>query len=270
MASGSARVMTTSQTIAARSFNWRGAVLPVLLLASWETAARLEPDSFVFVSFTKIARTLLEVVSSGELPSSLLASLRKALTALALGVVAGLSVGVLLASYRLLDRAVGPSLHALRQVPILGLAPLMGLWFGQGEVGKVLLVFLAVFYPVLLNSYAGIRNVDARLQDVARIYGLSRWQTFRSLYFPSLLPFLLTGISHAIAYAWIATVGSEMLLTAGAGIGNMMLRAQAGGRMDVVIVCVFAVLFMSMLIDRTMRRAGVRKTRWQDTVEDNT
>jgi sulfonate transport system permease protein len=245
----------------------RGAVFPLALLASWELAAALEPDSFIFVSFAKVGRTLLEVVFSGELPMSLLASLRKALLALLLGVVSGLAISSLLAASKLADKVVGPTLHAFRQVPVLGLAPLLGLWFGQGEFGKVLLVFLAVFYPVVLNSYAGLKSVDMRLLEVARIYGLGRWKTFQQLYFPSLLPFLLTGISHAIAYAWIATVGSEMLLTAGAGIGNMMLRAQAGGRMDVVLVCVLSVLVMSVLLDRGMRHVGLKKTRWQDTVE---
>ncbi len=245
----------------------RAAALPLALVAAWQLLS-LDPDrNYIFVPLTSVAESFVRVVASGELLLHLTSSLRKASLALVAGSIAGLSVGTGLASSTFLDRAFGPFLHAVRQVPVLGLAPLIGLWLGAGELAKVSLVFLSVFYPVLLNTYAGVKSIDVKLLEVSRLYGLNRRQTFRRVMLPALTPFLLTGLSHAIAFAWIATVGSEMLLTAGLGIGNMMQHAQVGGHMDVVLVCVICVGFTSMTIDRLVRRIGVRTTRWQDTAE---
>jgi len=116
---------------------------------------------------------------------------------------------------------------------------------------------------VLLSTYAGVRAIDPKHLEVARVYGLSRGDTFRHVEWPAMLPFLYTGLSQAVAFAWISTVGSEMLLTSGAGIGTLMQHAQAGGRMDVVIVCVVAVGALSMSIDLLLKRAGRSMMRWQ-------
>lgn len=241
----------------------RALLVPVLLAAAWQWLSSDPARAYVFVPLTSVARSALELVLDGELFWNVVASLRKTLLALFLGGAAGLLVGSALASSKLVDRAFGPLLHAFRQVPGLGLAPLIGLWFGTGELAKIVLIFLAVFYPVLLSTYAGVRAIDPKHLEVARVYGLSRADTFRHVEWPAMLPFLYTGLSQAVAFAWISTVGSEMLLTSGAGIGTLMQHAQAGGRMDVVIVCVIAVGALSMSIDHLLKRAGRSMMRWQ-------
>lgn len=241
----------------------RALSIPLLLAVAWQWLSSDPARSYVFVPLTSVARSAVELVLDGELFWNVIASLRKTLLALFLGGAVGLGVGSALASSKLVDRAFGPLLHAFRQVPGLGLAPLIGLWFGTGELAKIVLIFLAVFYPVLLSTYAGVRAIDPKHLEVARVYGLSRGDTFRHVEWPAMLPFLYTGLSQAVAFAWISTVGSEMLLTSGAGIGTLMQHAQAGGRMDVVIVCVLAVGALSMSIDLLLKRAGRSMMRWQ-------
>ncbi len=241
----------------------RALAIPLLLASAWQWLSSDPARAYVFVPLTSVARSALELLLGGDLFWNVLASLRKTVLALILGGAAGLAVGSLLASSKVFDRAFGPLLHAFRQVPGLGLAPLIGLWFGTGELAKIVLIFLAVFYPVLLSAYAGVRAIDPKHLEVARVYGLSRRDTFRQVEWPAMLPFLYTGLSQAVAFAWISTVGSEMLLTSGAGIGTLMQHAQAGGRMDVVIVCVFAVGALSMSIDLLLKRAGRNMMRWQ-------
>jgi sulfonate transport system permease protein len=241
----------------------RALAIPLLLAAAWQWLSSDPARAYVFVPLTSVARSAVELVLDGELFWNVVASLRKTLLALFLGGASGLLVGSALASSKLVDRAFGPLLHAFRQVPGLGLAPLIGLWFGTGELAKIVLIFLAVFYPVLLSTYAGVRAIDPKHLEVARVYGLSRGDTFRHVEWPAMLPFLYTGLSQAVAFAWISTVGSEMLLTSGAGIGTLMQHAQAGGRMDVVIVCVLAVGALSMSIDQLLKRAGRGMMRWQ-------
>jgi sulfonate transport system permease protein len=241
----------------------RALAIPVLLATGWQWLASDPARAYVFVPLSSVATSAVELLTGGDLFYSVLASLRKTLLALLLGGAAGLAVGSALASSKLVDRAFGPLLHAFRQVPALGLAPLIGLWFGTGELAKIVLIFLSVFYPVLLSTYAGVRAIDPKHLEVARVYGLSRKDTFRHVEWPAMLPFLYTGLSQAVAFAWISTVGSEMLLTSGAGIGTLMQHAQAGGRMDVVIVCVFAVGALSMSLDQLLKRAGRSMMRWQ-------
>ena len=245
----------------------RALLVPLVLAALWQTLSSDPARAYVFVPLTKVAKSAVELVLDGELVWNVLASLRKTLTALVLGSLAGLAVGSLLAASDRFERAFGPSLHAFRQVPGLGLAPLIGLWFGTGELAKIVLIFLAVFYPVLLSTYAGVRAIDVKYLEVARVYALDRSQVFRKLMLPAMLPYLHTGLSQAVAFAWLSTIGSEMLLTSGAGIGNLMQHAQAGGRMDIVIVCVIAVGALSMTIDHLLQRLGRRVMRWRDTAQ---
>lgn len=248
--------MTTSRWV-------KPLAIPLVLALGWQWLSRDPARAYVFVPLSSIAESALELLTGGDLFWNVLASLRKALFALLLGGTLGLFVGASLASSKLVDRAFGPLLHAFRQVPTLGLAPLIGLWFGTGELAKVVLIFLAVFYPVLLSTYAGVKAIDPKHLEVAKVYGLTRAETFRTVKWPAMLPFLYTGLSQAVAFAWISTVGSEMLLSSGAGIGTLMQHAQAGGRMDVVIVCVIAVGALSMSLDHLLKRAGRSMMRWQ-------
>lgn len=242
----------------------RGLLLPAALLLAWVALSRDRTYSYGFVPIGDLGRSALEMVLNGDLAAGLLASLAKTLAGLMLGAPAGVLVGAGMGSWPVLDRAFGPLLHAVRQVPYMGLAPLIGLWFGGGDVAKVLLVFLAVFYPVVLSTYEGVRNVDPKLVDVARVLKLDRRQVALRLVLPSVLPHLYTGLSQAIAFAWIATVGSELLLHAGLGVGTLMQAAEAGGRMDVVFVCVFSVALPSLAIDSLLGVAGRRLMRWRD------
>jgi sulfonate transport system permease protein len=245
----------------------RSAVLPLLILSTWAVFSRNRAASYAFVPLPDLGASLLEVVANGELPRSLVASLAKAMTALTIGTVLGVAFGSTLGAVRLVDRAVGPFFHAFRQVPHLGLAPLMGLWFGTGDFPKLVLVFLAVFYPIVLSTYQGVRAIDDKHMEVARALMLSRTVVFWKVLLPAVLPYVYSGLSQAIAFAWIATIGSEMLLSTGHGVGTMMQHAGAGARMDIVLVCVLSIGAVSMTIDYAVRRAGRFLMRWRDTRE---
>lgn len=241
-----------------------GVWLPALTALGWVLLSRSKVYSYAFVPPGDLARGLVEVLESGDLPAGLVASLRKMLVALALAAPAGVVFGCALGVSRTLDRAIGPIFHSLRQVPYLGLAPLMGLWLGTGDTAKIVLVFLAVFYPVVLSTYEGVRAVDVRYLEVARALRLGKRRVFRSLLFPAVAPYVAMGLSQAIPFAWIATVGSELLLPSGAGVGTMMQSAEAAGRLDVVLVCMLSVTAASLAIDGLLKGAGRRMMRWHD------
>jgi sulfonate transport system permease protein len=242
---------------------WRGTVLPVAALAGWMLLSRSRTYSYAFVPVGEIAHAFVELTASGDLLRGLFASLTKAIVALLLGAPAGIALGASMGASRWVDRALGPVFHVVRQVPYLGLAPLIGLWFGGGDVAKIILVFLAVLFPMALSTYEGVKNVEPRLVEVARVLRLDRRQVFLKVTLPSVLPYAYTGLSQAITFAWIATVGSEMLLHAGQGVGTLLQAAEAGGRIDSVMVCVFSVTAASVAIDLLLIRLGQRTMRWQ-------
>ncbi|MGH8447255.1 MAG: ABC transporter permease [Solimonas sp.] len=231
---------------AARALRFaRGLVVPVLLLGVWHWASRQgDINAYVFVSLASIRDAFAELANSGELWLSVKASLLRTLTGLAIGATLGIATGSLMAVSRWAERLIGPLYHAIRQVPLLGLVPLLSLWFGTGETAKLVMVVLAAFYPTVLNTYEGMRQVARGQREVGAMLTLDRLQTFRLILLPASVPAILTGLSHAIAFTWLASMGAELLMAAGAGLGSLLLIGQNGGRMELVIV---AVVLISLL-----------------------
>ena len=220
----------------------RGWVLPVLLVLAWEHASRQGASgAYAMVPLAQIGAGLLEIVGNGELLASRLASLLRTSQGLALGVGTGLLLGAAMALSPWAERLIGPLFHSLRQVPMLGWIPLIALWFGNGEGSKVLLIAMAASYPMVLNTFEGVRQADPRHLEVARVLRLNRRQRLLLVLLPSALPSLCTGILQAIAFAWVTAVGSELFLSAGPGLGNLMMNAEAGARMEIIVLCVISI-----------------------------
>lgn len=243
---------------------WRGLLLPVLLLGAWELASRQgASQAYAFVPLARIGDGLLELLASGELWLSVAASLQRTCLGLLAGVCGGFAFGALMASSPLAERLLGPLYHALRQVPILGLIPLLALWFGSGEFTKVLIVSLAAFYPMALNAFEGFRNVETRYREVGRLYGLTPLQRFTQVNLPGALPSLSTGVLQALAFAWVSSVGCELFLSTGLGLGNLMMNAETGSRMEVVVIGVLCVGLLGYAMNLLFSRVSQRLLRWR-------
>jgi sulfonate transport system permease protein len=242
----------------------RGLLIPGLLVGLWAYYGGRPEVAYYLVSLPDLGATARDLVKGGELPLNLAASLSRALLALVTGGIAGLIVGIAMASSRTVDRLLGSTLHGLRQVPLLGLAPLIGLWFGNGDAAKALIVNMAVFFPVVLNTHEGVRAIDRGLWEIAHVYGMTRLGRLRRVLLPGVAPALFTGLSQAVAFAWISTIGSELLFAAGAGMGSLMENAQAGARMDIVLVCVLVVGTVGVSVNALVRRLGDALMRWRD------
>lgn len=244
---------------------WQGLLLPLLIVGVWEVLSRQGLDyAYAFVPLQEIWQGLLELLANGELLLNLAATLRTMLIGLLIGGFLGLVVGGLMGVSRTVDQLIGPLYHTLRQVPILGLVPLIGLWFGSGLVSKILIVSLAAFYPMVLNTYEGMRNVDRQYLEVARVLRFGRWATFFRVQLPGALPSVMTGWMHALAFAWISTVGSELLFAAGAGLGGLMQNAQSSSRMDVVILSVASIGLTGLLLNAGLARLSRHLLRWRN------
>ena len=239
-------------------------ILPVALLGLWQIAALSGVSPYVFVPLQTLAKALVELVTDGELQLNLWASLAVVLQGLLIGGTAGVAIGTSMAASRTVERLVAPLFNAWRPIPTLGFVPLIALWFGSGDLAKLVLVSLAAAEPMILNTYEGLRNVDRRLIESGAVLTLTRWQAFRHIRLPAAMPVVLTGVQHALGFAWIAAIGAELLFTVGPGLGGIMERGQNSARMEIVIVCVICIGVVGLLINTVFTGIGRRMLRWRD------
>ncbi|SDB91221.1 ABC transporter permease [Paraburkholderia lycopersici] len=240
----------------------RALLLPALLLLAWEWASHRDAAmAYAFTPIETVLATLWGLLRGADLWINVEASLARTLAGFVAGVAGGIACGALMARSRLAARAIGPIYHLLRQVPLLGLIPLISLWFGTGELAKTLVIVLASFYPVVLNTFEGLSGVDPRHLEVAALLDLGPWRRLTRVLLPAALPSILTGVLQALPFAWVSAVASELLFTAGAGLGGMILNAQAGARMDVIVVAVLAVTALAALMNALCIRISRRFAR---------
>ncbi len=215
---------------------WRGLVLPVVAIALWWLgSASGVVNSALLVSPGKVLDTAILQFSTGQVWTALGASLARELTGFAIGTASGLVLGALLGFLPLFNRIVGPSFNTFKQISLFAWIPLISVWFGLGDVAKVVFLSLAALVPVVVNTCDGIRNTPASLLEVARVYGYTRWQTISRVVLPAAVPAIFTGIYLALIYSWLATIGAEYLLVAGQGIGNTLIEGSEHFQMDLVI-----------------------------------
>lgn len=243
-----------------------GTIAIIALLVAYEITARTnESFSYAFVPIEQLWQALVEISVSGELLDNIVASLVVVLKGLVLGGGAGLVIGGAMAYSKPIAAFVNPLFNAWRPIPTLGMIPLIALWFGNGETSKLVLVSLAAAEPMILNTYEGLRGTDARYVEGGRALTFSRWQVFRLVQLPAALPSILTGLQHALGFAWIATIGAELLFTIGPGLGGVMERAQIATRMDIVIVCVVAIGLVGLAINIAFTRFSTYVLRWRES-----
>jgi sulfonate transport system permease protein len=244
----------------------RGWILPLLLLGAWESASHRDvAHAYAFVPLEQVMAALRELIGNGDLWLNLEASLARTSLGLAIGAMLGIGTGVLMAFSRVALTLINPLYQSIRQVPLLGLTPLIGLWLGNGEPAKIFIIALAAFYPMVLSTYEGLRNVDTRYREVGQVYGFSRIQLFGRVLLPAALPSLFAGLQQAVPFAWIVAVAGELLFNVGAGLGNLMMVAETAARMDVIVVCVASIAAMGIAMSQLVSWLSARALRWRPT-----
>ncbi|HEY9066714.1 MAG TPA: ABC transporter permease [Burkholderiaceae bacterium] len=242
----------------------RGWVLPLALVALWCAATRYGwSTSPLLVPPEKVWSTAVEQIASGKLFAALAASLWRDLAGFAIGSTAGLLFGALLGASRLAEKLLGPSFHTLKQISLFAWIPLLSVWFGLGDAAKVAFLSLAAFFPVVINTFEGIRGVPADLLEVARVLRFSRVQTWRRVILPAAAPSLFAGIHLGLIYAWLATLGGEYLLVSGQGVGNTMIDGREHFWMDLVLFGVIVVGAVGYALNWLASRLEARALAWR-------
>jgi sulfonate transport system permease protein len=223
------------------------------LLALWQLASAvgwLSPQTLPSPAHT--VATAGHMLSSGQLGPAMVTSVRRVAVGLGLGVPAGLVLALVSGLFRAGEDLVDSPMQMLRTLPFLGITPLFILWFGIGDTPKIALVVLGVCFPVYINTFVGIRNVDGKLVEVARTFGAGRFTLVRSVIVPGALPNILVGLRIALGTAWLALIVGEQI-NADGGIGFLMLDAQNNLETDRILVCLVIYALLGLASDYLVR-----------------
>ncbi|MFJ7471639.1 ABC transporter permease [Peribacillus frigoritolerans] len=243
----------------------RGSVLPVVVLIAWQALGSVGIlPAQLFSSPLLIVMTFIDLVQSGEMGMHLQISLTRAFLGFALGGFLGLLLGVIVGMQKKSEEYLNPSIQMLRTVPLLAITPLFIMWFGFGELSKVLLIALGAFFPLYLQTFLGLRNVDKKLYDVALILEFSRREQIMKLMIPAALPNILLGIRLALSAAWMCLVVAE-LLGADRGVGFMIQDARSFMQTDVVFVGIIIFALAGKISDSFVRLLENHLLKWQDS-----
>jgi len=211
-------------------------LLPALLVGLWATLSHtglLSPR--ILPAPETAAAAALRLIANGDLLRHLIVSAARAFAGLALGGGIGFVLGLLTGALPALERFLDNTIQMLRAIPNLALIPLVILWFGIGEEAKVFLIAAGVFFPIYLNTYHGVRTVDAGLLEMARSYGLAGPALFAQALFPGALPSILVGLRFALGSMWLTLIAAEAL-AAESGVGYLATTAREFMQTDVVLV----------------------------------
>ncbi|MGF2796473.1 ABC transporter permease [Bacillus thuringiensis] len=248
----------------------RAITIPVIILIIWQLAG-----VFGLVSKTVLPTPLdiflafQELIKTGELFGHLSISVFRAAAGFFIGGGLGIILGTIVGFSTRSEQYLDPSVQMLRTVPHLAVAPLFVLWFGFGETSKVLLIADGAFFPLYVNAFLGIRGVDSKLFDVARVLEFSKRKLITKLILPSALPNLLLGARLSLGVAWVSLVVAE-LMGSTEGIGYMIMDARQFSNTDIVFVGIIIFAFVGKFSDSLVRLLEVKFLRWRDNFKGET
>jgi sulfonate transport system permease protein len=244
-----------------------GLVLPALLLAFWEALSRLRlvaPN--LLPAPSAVLHALGDLWMSGELWGHIEITLIRVLLGFLLGTAVATVLGALTGYSALWRRLLDPTFQALRSIPSFAWIPLFVLWLGIFEASKVTLIALGAFFPVYLNTMAGIQQVDRKLVEVARIHGYGGAALVRRVLLPATLPAYVTGLRGGLGLAWMFVVAAEFM-GASEGLGFLLIDGQQTGRPANIIAAVLLFAVFGKASDLALAALGRRFVSWQDSFQ---
>ncbi len=243
----------------------RGMIFPLIVLTIWELAGY-----FSLISDTLLPRpssiflTFVDLVTAGNLLYHFQVSFLRALGGFLIGGTLGLIAGLAVGFSSKAEQTLDPTMQMLRTIPTLAVIPLFILWFGFGEVSILLLIAKGAFFPLYVNAFLGIRSVDTKMFEVAKVLEFSKWKQIKNLILPSALPNILLGLRLALGAAWLALVAAE-LMGSSEGIGYLITDARQFSQTTVVFVGIIIFAVFGKASDSFVRFFERRLLKWRDS-----
>jgi NitT/TauT family transport system permease protein len=259
MAASERKASRPAKRLSASPQAWRLGSL-VLVLVLWEA---LGPwiDPIFFSHPSAIAQAFWELTASGELQKYTWQSVQILFYGMLFAIVFGLATGLIMARFTRVDWVLDMYVNALYATPMVALVPLLVLWLGIGVVAKVTVVFLFAFFPILINTYQGVKNVDPGLIEVARSFNSPERRLWIDVMLPSAVPYIAAGVRLAIGRALVGMVIAEFY-TAISGLGYMVTRYTHIFQMDKTMVPVILLMFMGVVLTAALKQVEARIAPW--------
>lgn len=236
-----------------------GKILPYLYAAIaviavwWAVVLIAKPDKSLLPSPLLTAQTFVQLIANGELANDAAHSLFRVIAAWSLAAIVAVPLGFAMGRWRRIERVLDPVIELFRPISPLAWIPLAILWFGIDEGGKIFVIFIGTFFPILLNTIAGVKNVDPVLIRAGRILGCSNEAAlFRKVVFPAALPQVIVGLRISFGTGWAAIIAAE-LVAARSGLGYLISNGMEVLRSDFVLVGMVTIGFLGVLFDSVFR-----------------
>lgn len=233
----------------------------VVFLGLWEYFGR-SIDPLFLAAPSAIAEAAVEMSKSGELWNALLTTLYPFTIGMLISIFGGIVIGVAMAQWKLLECILDPFVNAMYAIPRVALVPLIMLWAGLGIPSKVIILVSIAIFPVIINTFAGIRDVRHSMLEVGRAYCATDTQVFFKIIVPSAIPFLMTGIRLAVGLGIIGIVVAEFF-TAQTGLGGVIIRYSNLFATAKMFVPIIVIGLLGVILTELVRLCEMRLSRWR-------
>ncbi|HTI84397.1 MAG TPA: ABC transporter permease [Acetobacteraceae bacterium] len=243
-----------------------GLIIPVIAGVAWEVAVRFGVvPGRLMPPPSQLLRTAISLIRSGDLQTHAAATMSRVGIGFGFGALAGTLLGMLTGASPLARRLLDPSVQALRAIPSIAWVPIFILWLGIFEMSKLALIALGVFFPIYLGTLSAIQDVDRKLIEVGRVFGLSRAGVMLRITWPAVLPTWIAALRSGLGLGFMFVVAAE-LMGASEGLGYLLVFGQQMGQADVILVAMIVFALLGKLSDALLVAVTAPLLRWQDTV----
>lgn len=241
-------------------------ILPLIIIALWAYVTQSgKVSSLLLPTIPHVVEAFKEQILSGRLIQDLSISLSRILKGYSLATLVGITLGVAMGMSSKINQFCSFTFTSLRQIPMMAWIPLFVMWFGIDEESKVAVIFMASYFPIMINTLSGIKRTDQKLIEVGKMYRLSYWKLFQKIYFPSAIPSIFVGLRLGLGISWMAVVGAEML-AASSGIGFRINDARSLMESETVFVGIISIAIVGVVMDFILSSIARVSIPWEQKI----
>lgn len=221
----------------------------ILIFIIWQIVCSLEIwNEYILPPPGKVFNTFIHMIEDGSIFQNVYVSLRRILIGFSISSIFAIPLGIVFGSNKNLYEYFKPLFEFIRNTPPLALIPMLILWFGIGEKSKIIIIILASFFPIFLNTLSGIRSCDPKLIEVGQVFNFTKKEIFLKIVIPNSILDIFIGLSLGLGYSFRAIIGAE-LIAASSGIGYLISDGKAMSRTDIVMVGILVIGFLGIVSD---------------------
>lgn len=238
-------------------------LLPISIFVFWYVVTQTgEVPTVLLPTIGSVMESLGTQIKSGRLIQDISISLMRILKGYSLAALIGITLGVAMGMNEKINRFFIFTFTSIRQIPMLAWIPLLVMWFGIGEESKIAVIFLASYFPIMVNTVSGIKRTDLKLIEVGKMYDLNHRELFTKIYLPSALPSIFVGLKLGLGISWMAVVGAEMI-AANSGIGFRINDARSLMQSSVVFSGIISIAIAGVIMDLILTWIAKASTPWE-------